>query len=260
MARSGEQESRVPHGARVYDYWLGGGYSFPVDRAVAEQVLAFLPEIVDSVRGNRRFLGRAVRFMRDAGIRQFLDVGCGLPHSPNVHEIAQEGGIGARVVYVDRDPVVTIHAEELTAGNDAVAVVRADLRDAGAVLDGAARLLDFTEPVGLLFAGCLHHIPDSDDPAGVVARYLARLAPGSYLAISQITGDFAPDRMKANAEVADDSGTALIPRSRDAIAQFFNGRDLVDPGLVLVSRWRPDGGDAVLNADRAWVYGGVAAI
>ena len=121
-------DTTVPRGPRVYDYWLGGANNFPADRAVAEQVLQFMPEILDSVRGNRKFLGRAVAFLRDAGVRQFLDIGCGLPNSPNVHEIAQEGGTGARVVYVDHDPEVTSHAKESTAGNDLTAVVRADLR------------------------------------------------------------------------------------------------------------------------------------
>jgi SAM-dependent methyltransferase len=204
-------DTTVPRGPRVYDYWLGGANNFPADRVVAEQVLQFMPEILDSVRGNRKFLGRAVAFMRDAGVRQFLDIGCGLPNSPNVHEIAQEGGTGARVVYVDHDPEVTSHAQELTAGNDLTAVVRADLRADREVLGGAARLLDFTLPVGLLFAGCLHHIPDSDDPAGVVARYLAALAPGSNLLVSQLTGEFAPDRMQVNANLADGADSMLEP-------------------------------------------------
>lgn len=254
------QEGRFPRGPRVYDYWLGGSRHFPVDQAVGEQVVAFLPEILDSVRGNRRFLVRAVGFLRDAGIRQFLDIGCGLPFSPNVHEIAQHGGTGARVVYVDHDPAVTVHAAVLTSDNHATEVVLADLRDVAVVLAGAAGLLDFTQPVALLFAGCLHHVRDSDDPAGIVARYLRALAPGSYLLISQFTGEFAPDRMRVNTDLAERSGTPLIPRGKDAIARMFNGHDLVDPGLVLVSQWRPPGGDPGPGADRAWVYGGVAAL
>jgi hypothetical protein len=145
--------------------YYSGKDNFAADRAAAEQVLQFMPEILDTVRGNRRFLARAVGFLRDAGIGQFLDIGSGLPSSPNVHEIAQAGNTGARVVYVDHDPVVYSRAAALTAGDDATAVVLADLREEGEVLSGAARLLDFTRPVGLLFAGCLHHIPDSADPA-----------------------------------------------------------------------------------------------
>ena len=248
------------HPARVYDYWLGGTNNFAADRAAAEQVLRVMPEIVDTVRGNRRFLARAVAFLRDAGMRQFLDIGSGLPSSPNVHEVAQVGNTGARVVYVDHDPVVCSHAEAMTAGDDTTAVVLADLRDTAEVLSGAGKLLDFTRPVGLLFAGCLHHIPDSGDPAGTVARYLAALAPGSYLVISHATDEFSPQKMRANAQVADSSGTILIPRGKDAILRMFNGRELVDPGLVLVSRWRPEDGEPGPDAERAWAYGGVAAI
>ena len=268
MVGSGQQGNGIPadirtdvaHPARVYDYWLGGKDNFAADRAAAEQVLQVMPEILDTVRGNRQFMVRAVKFLRDAGIRQFLDIGSGLPSSPNVHEIAQVGNTGARVVYVDHDPVVFSHAGAMTAKNDDTDVVWADLRDTDEVLSGAGKLLDFTRPVGLLFVGCLHHIPDSGDPAGIVARYLAALTPGSYLVISHATNEFSPEKMQANADVADNSGTMLIPRSRDAILHMFNGRELVDPGLVLVSRWRPEGGEPGPNADRAWAYGGVAAL
>jgi hypothetical protein len=129
-----------------------------------------------------------------------------------------------------------------------------------AVLSGAGELLDFTRPAGLLFVGCLHHIVDSDDPAGLVARYLAALAPGSYLVISHATDERSPEKMRANSEVAQSSGAVLIPRGKDAVLRMFNGREPVDPGLVLVSYWRPDGGEPEPNADRAWAYGGVAAI
>ena len=268
MVGSGQRGNGIPadirtdvaHPARVYDYWLGGKDNFAADRAAAEQVLQVMPEILDTVRGNRQFMVRVVKFLRDAGIRQFLDIGSGLPSSPNVHEIAQAGNTGARVVYVDHDPVVFSHAGAMTAKNDDTDVVWADLRDTDEVLSGAGKLLDFTRPVGLLFVGCLHHIPDSADPAGIVARYLAALAPGSYLVISHATNEFSPEKMQANADVADNSGTMLIPRGRDAILHMFNGRELVDPGLVLVSRWRPEGGEPGPNADRAWAYGGVAAL
>jgi S-adenosyl methyltransferase len=219
-----------------------------------------MPEILDTVRGNRQFLVRAVRFLRDAGIRQFIDIGSGLPSSPNVHEVAQAGHTGARVVYVDNDPVVFLHAEALMAGKGATAVVRSDLRDVGEVLAKAGELIDFTQPTALLFVGCLHHIVDSDDPAGIVARYLTAVAPGSYLAISHATDDPSPEKMRANSEVAESSGAILIPRGKDAILRMFNGRELVDPGLVLVSYWRPENGDPGPNADRAWAYGGVAAV
>ncbi|MGH3173261.1 MAG: SAM-dependent methyltransferase [Streptosporangiaceae bacterium] len=265
MSGPGEAGNEVPadiradiaHPARVYDYWLGGTDNFPVDRVTAEQVQQVMPEILDTVRGNRRFLVRAVRFLRDAGIRQFLDIGSGLPSSPNVHEIAQADDTSVRVVYVDNDPLVSRQAEALTAGNQAAAVVRADLRDVEEVLSGAGELLDFARPTGLLFVGCLHHIVDSDDPAGLVGRYLAALAPGSYLVISHVTDERSPQKMRANSEVAESSGAVLIPRGQDAILRMFNGRELVEPGLVLVSYWRPEGGNPGADADRAWAYGGV---
>jgi hypothetical protein len=164
------------------------------------------------------------------------------------------------VVYVDNDPVVFVHAEALMAQNHTTAVVRADLREVDEVLSRAGELLDFTRPTGLLFVGCLHHIVDSDAPADVVARYLAALAPGSYLVISHATDERSPEKMRANSQVAQSSGAVLIPRGKDAILRMFNGCGLVEPGLVLVSYWRPDGGEPGPNADRAWAYGGVAAV
>ena len=247
------------HPARVYDYWLGGTDNFPADRAAAEQVMRFMPEILDTVRGNRRFLVRAVGFLRDAGIRQFIDLGSGLPSRPNVHEVAQAGETGARVMYVDNDPLVFSRASPLTAA-DRVTMVQADLRDVDGVLSRAGEMLDLSQPAGLLFVGCLHHIVDADDPAGLVARYLAALAPGSYLVISHATNEPSPEKMRANSEVAESSGAILIPRGKDAILRMFNGRELIDPGLVLVSYWRPETGDPGPNADRAWAYGGVAAL
>ena len=268
MAGSGRPGNGVPadirtdvaHPARVYDYWLGGKDNFAADRQAGDQVLKAMPEILDTVRGNRRFMVRAVGFLRDAGIRQFLDIGSGLPSSPNVHEIAQEGHPDARVVYVDHDAVVVSHAAALMVKNDETAVVQADLGDVDEILAQAGELLDFAQPVALMFVGCLHHIVDSADPAGIVGRYLQALAPGSYLVISHATDERSAEKMQANAEVADNSGTVLIPRGRDAILRMFNGRPLVDPGLVLVSHWRPEGGDPGPNADRAWVYGGIAAV
>jgi S-adenosyl methyltransferase len=150
-------------------------------------------------------------------------------------------------------------AATLTAP-DRVTVVPADLRDVDEVLARAGELLDLSRPAGLLFVGCLHHIVDADDPAGIVARYLPALVPGSYLVISHVTNERAPEKMRANSEVAESSGAVLIPRGRDAILRMFNGHELVEPGLVLVSYWRPDGGEPGPDADRAWAYGGVASV
>jgi hypothetical protein len=248
----------IAHPARVYNYYLGGRDNFAIDREVAEVSLKLMPEIVDSARGNRKFLVRAVQFLRDSGIRQFLDIGTGLPISPNTHGIAQAGGTGARVVYVDNDPVVFLHAESLMADNHSTSVVRADLRDVDEVLAAAGKQLDFTQPVGLLFIACLHNIPDADDPAAIVGRYQAALAPGSYLVISHVTGDFAPEKQQAVTAASEKRGATFIGRDKAAIGRMFNGAELIDPGVVQISYWRPDGGHPDHNADRVWGYCGVA--
>jgi S-adenosyl methyltransferase len=247
-----------PYPARVYDYLLGGHDNFAADREMAELSLRVMPEVRDSARANRRFLVRAIRFLRDEGIQQFLDIGTGLPTSPSTHEVAQSGCPGARIVCVDNDPVVVLRAESLMAGNQATRVVRADLRDVDHVLTEAGRLLDFTRPVGLLFVASLHNIPDADDPAGLVARYLTALAAGSYLAISHVTDEFDPDRMHAVTAEYQRRGTTFVGRGREAIRAMFNGRELVDPGLVRISYWRPDGSHPGYDPDRVWGYCGVA--
>lgn len=248
----------IPHPARVYDYLLGGGDNFAADREAAEMSLKISPEILHSARANRKFMVRAVEFLRDSGIRQFLDIGTGLPTSPNTYEVARSGHPDARVVYVDNDPVVFLHAESLMADHQTTAVVRADLRDVTEVLAAAGKILDLTRPVGLLFVACLHNIPDPDDPAGIVARYLAALAPGSYLVISHVTDELAPDRMHAITAEYAKRGTVFIGRGKVAIERMFNGWGLVDPGVVLASYWRPDADHPDHNADQTWAYCGVA--
>jgi SAM-dependent methyltransferase len=250
----------VPHPARVYDYMLGGKDNFAADREMAEVGLKLMPEMRDSSRANRDFLVRAVQFLRAEGIRQFIDIGPGLPTSPNTHEIAQEGHPEARVIYVDNDPVVFLRAEALMADDVRTAVVRADLRDVDKVLAEAGKLLDFSKPIGLLFVAVMHCIVDADDPAGIVARYLAAVAPGSYLVLSHSTDEFSPERTHAASKAAAKRGAIWLPRGKEAIARMFNDRELIDPGLVLVSHWRPDGGVPSPNADRAWTYGGVARV
>jgi S-adenosyl methyltransferase len=177
----------IPHPARVYDYMLGGKDHFAADREMAEVGLRHMPEMRVSSRENRAFLVRAVRFLRDAGIRQFLDIGSGLPTSPITHEVARESGLGARVVYVDNDPVVFRLAQAQMADDEGIAVVPAELRDADDVLEQAGELLDFSQPVGLLLVAVLHNIADAEDPAGIAARYMSALAPGSYVVISHST-------------------------------------------------------------------------
>jgi SAM-dependent methyltransferase len=250
----------IAHPARVYDYWLGGKDNFAVDRETAEWVLSVTPEMLDAARAGRDFLVRTVRFLAENGIRQFLDIGTGLPTSPNVHEVAQSVTQDARVVYVDNDPVVFLHAEALMAKDDTTKVIRADMRDVAAVLAQARVVIDFSQPVALLFVASLHHLLDEHDPADVADRYLKALAPGSYLVLSHATDEFAPERMRQNSEGAAERGAIFIPRGKDAILRMFNGHELLDPGLVLVSYWRPEGGQPAPNADRAWSYGAVARI
>jgi SAM-dependent methyltransferase len=247
----------IPHPARVYDYMLGGKDHFAADREMAEVGLRHMPEMRVSSRENRAFLVRAVRFLRDAGIRQFLDIGTGLPTSPTTHEVAREGDLGARVAYVDNDPVVFRLAQDQLAGDENIAVIPADLRDVDDVLAQSSGLLDFSEPVGLLLVAVLHNIGDCDDPAGIVARYISALAPGSYVVISHSTDEFAPDRTHAASAAATERGATWLPRPKDAIARMFNGRDLVEPGLVLVPHWRAEPGP---DADQAWTYCGVALV
>jgi hypothetical protein len=249
----------IPHPARVYDYMLGGRDHFAADREMAEVGLRHMPEMRVSSRENRAFLVRAVRFLRDAGIRQFLDIGTGLPTSPTTHEVAREGGHGARVVYVDNDPVVFRLAQAQLADDEDIAVIPADLREVDDVLGQAGTVLDFSEPVGLLLVAVLHNIGDADNPAGIAARYMSALAPGSYVVISHSTDEFAPDRTHAASAAATERGATWLPRPREEIALLFNGRDLVEPGLVLVPHWRPEA-EPGPDADQAWTYCGVAQV
>jgi SAM-dependent methyltransferase len=255
-----EIRTDVPHPARIYDYWLGGKDNFAADRKAAQRALELVPEFLDYARGNRQFMVRAVRFLAESGIRQFLDIGTGLPTSPNAHEVAQSVDPDAHLVYVDNDPIVFLHAEALMGDNHTTSVVRADMRDTDEVLAEARELLDFTQPVALMFVASLHHITDEDDPAGIVARYLPALAPGSYLVLSHCTDEFGYEAMHRASADAKERGALFVPRSREAIERMFNGRELLDPGLVLVSYWRPEGGKPDPNADRAWAYGGLARI
>jgi hypothetical protein len=250
----------IAHPARIYDYWLGGKDNFAVDRALGETALELVPYMRVYARANREFLVRAVRFVCAAGIRQFLDIGAGLPTSPNVHEIAQLADPGSRVVYVDNDPMVFLHAEALMARRGQTTVVRADMRDADDVLAQAGKLIDFSPPAALMFVACLHHLEDRDDPVGLVARYLEAMAPGSYLVLSHATDEFAPEGFRQGAIEARKQGMVVATRRKDAILRMFKGTDLVDPGLVLVSNWRPDSDKQDPNAGHVMAYGGVAAL
>ena len=238
-----------PNVARIYDYLLGGKDNFAVDREAAKQLLAVTPDMAGVVRDNRSFLGRVVRYLADeAGIWQFLDLGGGLPTRTNVHEMAQSIAPGSRVVYVDNDPVVWSHGQALLAHGDQVAMVRADLREPGAVLrhPDLLALLDLTRPVAVVCASVLHFVADEDDPYRIVTEYRDHMVPGSYLAISHGTTGTAeedPDDVVGGVtSVYRQASAQLHVRSLAGIQRFFDGFDLVDPGVVWINEWRPDPG------------------
>ena len=242
-----EAATGVAHIARVYDYWLGGKDHFAADREVGDRVLEIHPETVQSVRANRGFLARSVRYLAyKEGIRQFLDIGTGLPSAKNTHEVAQATARQARVMYVDNDPIVLAHARALlTSGPDgATAILDADVRDIGRVLAGAGQLLDFGEPVAVLLVALLHMIPDEDDPYGIVDRYMAAVPPGSFLVLSHLASDVEAETIAEMARRMNQSMTQqVIPRSRAEVTRFFDGLDLLEPGVVLTHEWRPDADD-----------------
>jgi len=231
----------VPHIARVYNYWLGGKDHFAADRELAEQFIAADPEVIAGVRANRAFLRRAVHYLAaEAGIRQFLDIGTGIPTANNTHEVAQRAAPAARVVYVDNDPVVLAHARALLTSDlpGATDYIDADLRDTGTILAEAARTLDFSQPVAVMLVGILQCIPDDDDPRGIVAKLMDAVPPGSYLAISHPAADFYAEA-RAGAALLDKAlAGRTIFRSRADMVRLFDGLELVGPGLVSVSQWR----------------------
>jgi hypothetical protein len=254
-------DTSVPHIARVYDYWLGGKDNFAADRVVAERVIATLPEIRLSVRAQRAFLGRAVHHLvAEAGIRQFLDIGTGLPSANNTHEVAQRAAPECRVVYVDNDPIVLLHARSLMTSDPAgeTAYVDADLRDLGAILARAGEVLDFSRPVAVMLLGVLHCIPDEDEPATLVARLMEAVPPGSYLTISHPASDVATEQMATSMRVYNDQAPVpLTARSHAEVSRFFEGLELVEPGVVQVHRWRAGTGAPGTARDLP-NYGGLA--
>jgi SAM-dependent methyltransferase len=232
----------TPHIARIYDYWLGGKDNFAADRAAAELALAATPTILPGVTANRRFLGRAVRFMAaEGGVRQFLDIGTGIPSVSNTHEVAQATDTGARVVYVDNDPIVLAHARALLTGTPGTtAYIDADARDTGKILAEAAATIDFSKPVGVMLIAVLHCVPEQDQPGRVVAELLAACPPGSYLAITHPARDQVDVAVKAEESLSKSMGMKVTFRTRGAVERFFAGHtDLIEPGVVPVEKWRP---------------------
>jgi hypothetical protein len=254
-------DTSVAHQSRIYDYWLGGKDNFAVDREAAEQAIAAYPPIVRGVRAQRAFLARAVRYLAEQeGILQFLDIGTGLPTANNTHEVAQAAASATRVVYVDNDPMVLTHARALLTSTPegATSYLDADLREPGKILSGAADLLDFSRPVAVLLIGILQLIPDADDPHAIVARLVETVPRGSWLAVYHPASDIDQDRVgeavrRVNARSA---GTTTL-RSYDQVARFFDGLQLIEPGLVQVQRWEP-GAAAADDGEEIAAYAGLA--
>nr|WP_033258202.1 MULTISPECIES: SAM-dependent methyltransferase [Kitasatospora] len=242
---SAELRPEIPHPARMYDYYLGGKDNFPADRAAAEQVISLSPLVRISARANRAFLQRAVRVLAERGVRQFLDIGTGIPSAGNTHEIAQAVDPAARVAYLDNDPIVLVHGRALLAGArpGSVSVLQADLREPKAILaDPAVReLLDLEQPVALQLFAILHFIDEADDPYAIVRTLVDALPSGSYLALSHGTADFMPPQDVDKGPDAYRNATAQLSlRSREQVLRFFDGLELLEPGLVTAPLWRPD--------------------
>ena len=237
----------VAHPARVYDYWLGGKDNFPADRALAEHIMEAIPTMRTMAAANRAFLSRAVRYLAaEAGIRQFLDIGTGIPTAPNVHEVAQAVAPESRVVYVDNDPIVLAHARALLTSQEAgeTSFIGADLRQPKSILDHPTLMstLDLSQPVAVMLVAVLMYFRDTDspNPFEMVATLLEAMPPGSYLAITHPTADFNAEAMGGAVAAAERSGVTLVPRNQAETEEFFAGLDVVDPGVTPVLSWRPD--------------------
>lgn len=237
-------DTTVVHSARFWNYLLGGRDNYAVDREAADQIVLLIPSLRDTVRAERRFLIRAVQYLAgEARIRQFLDIGTGLPTAGNTHEVAQVVAPESRIVYVDNDPLIMAHARALLTSTPegATDYVHADIREPDIILAEAARTLDFTQPVGLMLLGILNFIPDTDQAHAIVDRLLAALSPGSYLVISHPTAEIDGAAMREAMRFWNESGAApIVARSRQQLIHFFGGLELLTPGVVSCSRWRPD--------------------
>jgi hypothetical protein len=252
---------RKPHAARVYDYALGGKDNYAADRALIDKLSAIVPDTLPAAQENRAFLGRAVHFLAEAGIRQFIDIGTGLPTQGNVHEVAHEVAPDAQVVYVDYDPIVLAHSRELLSGTGNAIVIRGDARRPDDIL-GDPRLrkvIDFEQPVAVVLVGLLHLVADSDDPAAIVDRFRAAMRSGGYLVLCHITGDYhSPEAVAQWIEVFGGMKEPMVPRSHEQVGRYFDGMELVDPGLVRAGEWRPEAPGGAPSPMTGWLLGGVA--
>ncbi|MEU9991806.1 SAM-dependent methyltransferase [Streptomyces sp. NPDC007971] len=252
----------VPSVSRIYDYYLGGSHNFEVDREAARKAMEFMPGLPKIMQANRAFMRRAVRFAAQEGITQFLDVGSGIPTFGNVHEVAQAAAPGARVLYVDHDPVAVAHSQAVLQGNEAADVIAADLRKPQEILSSPVRerLIDLNRPVALLLVAILHFVEDADDPFGAVAELREALAPGSLLILTHASYEgipLTPERAEGAVDVYRDIRNPLIMRSRDEIARFFEGYDMVEPGLVQMPHWRPE---SAPEDEDPYAFSGIAGV
>jgi O-methyltransferase involved in polyketide biosynthesis len=253
-------DTSVSHSARIWNYWLGGKDNYPVDQQVGDQILAFVPELVRSARADRYFLARAVRYLAAQGIRQFLDIGTGLPTVDNTHEVAQRAAPESKVVYVDNDPLVLVHARALltSSSEGACDYIDADLRDPGLIVQQAARTLDFGQPIAIMMLGIVNFIMDTDQAVSIVRRLIDATVPGSYLVISHPTTEVDAAPMTEAVRFWNQQGSApMTLRTREELLRFFDGTGLLEPGVVTCSRWRPDVMDIGETVDVTH-FGGVA--
>jgi S-adenosyl methyltransferase len=246
--RAAKIDTSVPHSARVWNYFLGGKDNFTVDREAGDQYRAIFPEIMDIARSDRAFLGRAVRYIAgEAGVRQFLDIGTGLPTLDNTHEVAQRVAPESRIVYVDNDPMVLTHAHALLTSTPqgVTDYIEADLHEPAKILEVATRTLDFSQPIGLMLLGILHFIPDTDEAYTIVDRLRDAVPAGSYLALTHATLELG-EQNAANAEAQamwnERAAVPITPRTKQQILRFFEGMEVLEPGLVSMTRWRPEPG------------------
>jgi hypothetical protein len=259
-------DSTTPNPARIYDYLLGGANNFAVDRETAQQAMAAGNVSAAPARLNRSFLRRAVRFMIDQGVDQFLDLGSGIPTVGNVHEIAQQADPAARVVYVDNEPVAIAYARQLLAGNEGATIVGTDLRDVDRVLNHpeTRRLLDFDRPVGVLMVAIFHFVSPEDGPVGIVDRYLSAVPAGSWLALSHYTEDGHSEEKRASTRSGlaayQRTRTSVFGRTKAEVAELLHGVDVVEPGIVWTPLWRPDAAEVASDPSEAEIYGVVGRV
>ncbi|MEU6555021.1 SAM-dependent methyltransferase [Streptomyces sp. NPDC046915] len=246
-----------PHPARMYDWYLGGKDNYPVDEEMGRQMLALDPRVPVMARVNRAFMHRSTRWLVQQGVRQFLDVGTGIPTEPNLHQIAQRVAPESRIVYCDNDPIVLAHAAALLRGTPegATEYLQADVRDPAAIIEGAKKVLDLDRPVALSLVALLHFVSDADGAHELVDRLLSELPSGSYLVMTHATADFTPEESAAATEKLKAAGVTLALRSREEFTCFFAGLELADPGVEVVHKWHPELGDPVPGQDDGVIPG-----